>query len=48
MTQPTDGDSLKMWETEEGSISLSCERLSVPRCRHAMMQRPCYDATAML
>jgi hypothetical protein len=24
MTQPTDGDSLKMWDTEVGSMSLSC------------------------
>lgn len=23
MTHPTDGESLKMWDTEEGSISLS-------------------------
>ena len=23
MTQPTEGDSLKMWETDEGSMSLS-------------------------
>lgn len=24
ITQPTEGDSLKMWDTEEGSMSLSC------------------------
>ena len=33
MTQPTDGDSLKMWETDEGSISLSYTWVSVPHCR---------------
>ena len=25
MTQPTDGESLNMWETEDGSMSLSLE-----------------------
>ena len=25
MTQPTEGESLKMCETEDGSMSLSCE-----------------------
>lgn len=33
MTQPTDGDSLKMWETEEGSMSLSYIEASVLRHR---------------
>ena len=34
MTQPTEGDSLKIWETEDGSMSLSCkqsERPLIPR-----------------
>jgi hypothetical protein len=35
MTQPTDGDSLKMWETEEGSISLSYKQLLVSSTHQA-------------
>lgn len=29
MTTPTDGEIWKMWETEEGSISLSCVGVSI-------------------
>jgi hypothetical protein len=30
MTQPTEGDRRKMWDTEDGSMSLSCVQVSVP------------------
>jgi len=40
MTQPTDGDSLKMWETEEGSMSLSYIEASVPRYRLSKWMQP--------
>jgi hypothetical protein len=30
MTQPTDGESLKMCETDDGSMSLSCAHMSTP------------------
>jgi hypothetical protein len=39
MTQPTEGEILKMWETEDGSISLSWEAVKTRGSRKRRKQQ---------